>query len=57
MPVGRLMPSWTVSGPSSDSASRIVKPAMPAIVKPPSTPTNRIRWATGVVVSSGSITR
>ena len=47
--------SRTPSGPSSESAKRIVKPPMPANAKPPSTPTKKMRSSTGVIVSSGSI--
>ena len=41
----------TLSGPSSESASWIEKPPMPAIAKPPWSPAKKMRLATAVVVS------
>ena len=55
MPVGRLALRNTVRGPRSESASRIVNPAMPASLKPPSIPTKNTRCATAVVVFESSI--
>ena len=51
MPVGRLTLMNTLSGPSSESASWIEKPPIPAIEKPPCRPAKKTRFATGVVVS------
>ena len=44
------------SGPSSDMAKRMVKPPMPENENPPSTPTKKMRSATGVTRSKVSMT-
>ena len=56
MPVGRLTLICTDSGPSSDRANLMPKPAMPAISKAPSTPAKKIRFLTGVEMSASSMT-
>ena len=43
------------SGPSSESAKRIVRPPMPGNSKPPCTPMKNTRSRTGVTVSSALI--
>ena len=45
----------TPRGPSSETANLMVKPPIPAIVKPPSTPMKNTLSCTGVVVSKLSI--
>ena len=55
IPVGSETLRNTDSGPSSDRASWIWKPPIPAIVKPPWSPAKNTRAATGVVVSVSAI--
>ena len=55
IPVGVLTLMKTPSGPSWESANRIVKPDSPAKLKPPSTPAKKMRCATGVVVLPSGI--
>jgi hypothetical protein len=53
IPSGRVTLISASSGPSELRPTWISNPAMPSIVKPPSSPRYMIRWATGVVVLVG----
>ena len=55
MPPGTEAKIYTPSGPSSEMANLMPNPPAPAMEKPPSTPTKKIRFATGVVMSKLSI--